>query len=352
MKKVLTTLSLMTNLCKITMAKDCVSKFECATRIKWSSCSITWTINEISKLVVFNYSKEDPLLSKTFSTDSNHVWQLQLYMTRSSNLEIHCNAVLISGGILNITINCSISFLDIEKKELITEKTSHYSRKCDVNEQQLFQSLIKDQLTIFCEINVGIEQTEPLCPTPVWDESYLHRSLNQKFEKFQGNQFLTDVDLEVSGKTFKGHKLILAAVSPVFEKMFQGNSHEHQNNRVIIEDVDADVFEELMTYIYSGQLPHLKEMVSDLLAVADKYSILPLLEICMTDLLKNMSVDDAAATYVLADRHSLHQVKPTIIHFMKKHFYDVATSAGWISLVTHHPQLTKEIRDKLREKTV
>ena len=107
-----------------------------------------------------------------------------------------------------------------------------------------------------------------------------------------------------------------------------------------------------MTYIYSRQLPHLKEMSSDLLAVADKYSILPLLQICMNDLLENMSVDDAAATYVLADRHSLHQVKPVIIHFMKKHFYEVAASAGWISLGNHHPQLIKEIQDKLREKTV
>ena len=330
------------------MAEGCVSKFECETRIQWSGCSITWTINESSKL---RFSSKSPLLSKTFSTDSNHVWQLKLSKTYNyDHAAIKCEAELIPGSSRYNTYECSISFLDIKKKELIAEKKCYLSQT--VKADGFFESLLKDQLTIFCEINVGIEQTEPLCPTPVWDESYLHRSLNQKFEKFQGNQFLTDVDLEVSGKTFKGHKLILAAVSPVFEKMFQGRSQEHQNNRVIIEDVSADVFEELMTYIYSGQLPHLKEMSPDLLAVADKYSILPLLQICMTDLLENMSVDDAAATYVLADRHSLHQVKPVIIHFMKKHFYEVAASAGWISLGNHHPQLIKEIQDKLREKTV
>jgi len=129
-------------------------------------------------------------------------------------------------------------------------------------------------------------------------------------------------------------------------------TQEQQNNHVVIEDVKADVFEELMTYIYSGQLPNLKEMSSELLAVADRYCILSLLRICMNNLLENMSVEDAAATYVLADRHSLHQVKPVIIHFMKKHFYEVATSAGWFSLGNHHPQLAKEIGDKILEKTV
>jgi kelch-like protein 20/kelch repeat/BTB domain-containing protein 2 len=272
-------------------------------------------------------------------------------MARPRNVEIDCKAFLISDNIRYATINCSISFLDNEKKELITEKTGHFSRKY-VEEYEFFKSLLKDQLTIFCEISVVIEQTELLCPSPVWDESYLHRNVNQNIEKFQGSQFLTDVDLEVSGKTFKGHKLILAAVSPVFEKMFQGKSQENQNNRVIIKDVRADVFEELMTYIYSGQLPHLKEMSSELLEVADRYWILPLLQICMNDVLENMSVEDAAATYVLADRHSLHQVKPVIIHFMKKHFYEVATSAGWLSLGNHHPQLAKEIGDKILEKTV
>ena len=334
------------------MPKDCVSRYECESRIKWSSCSITWTINDLSKLI-FNYSDEHPLLSKSFSNDANHVWQLKLSMARPRNVEIDCKAFLISDNIRYATINCSISFLDNEKKELKTEKTGHFSRRCIVEEYEFFKTFLrKEQLTIFCEISVAIEQTELLCPSPVWDESYLHRSVNQNIEKFQGSQFLTDVDLEVSGKTFKGHKLILAAVSPVFEKMFQGKSQENQNNRVIIKDVRADVFEELMSYIYSGQLPHLKEMASDLLAVADKYSILPLLQICMNNLLENMSVEDAAATYVLADRHSLHQVKPVIIHFMKKHFYEVATSAGWLSLGNHHPQLTKEILDKLRAKIV
>ena len=322
------------------MAEVCVCKFESQTMMHWSGCSFTWIIDNISDLSFPSYK---PLLSTKFSTESKHtsqpIWQLKLY--KSNNL-INCEAIVISSGSKFNTHTCRISFLDIGKKTLFTGTDN--VQFLSVNEQELFKSLINDQLTIFCEVNVGPKQAEA--------EVCLHRSMKEKIEKFHGNQFLTDVDLEVTGKTFKGHKLMLAAVSPVFEKMFQGNSQEHQNNRVIIEDVDADVFEEVMTYIYSGQLPHLKEMSSDLLAVAGKYSILPLLQICMTDLLENMSVDDAAATYVLADRHSLHQVKPVIIHFMKKHFYEVAASAGWISLGNHHPQLIKEIQDKLREKTV
>ena len=349
------------------MPKDCVGlSYKSETRIKWSSVSYKWTVKEISTFqnphICTYFTESQPLLSPKFRTESNHVFQLKLFKVLGNwgEEDITCQVHLTNDS--DNTTHAAHQMLDgvIEfgnaKNEIlhwIWIGPGNLTLSVAVSQlNEFFNKLEIDELTIYCEIHVGTEQAEPLCPTPVWDESYLHRSVNENIEKFQGNQFLTDVDLEVSGKTFKGHKLILAAVSPVFEKMFQGNSHEHQNNRVIIEDVDADVFEELMTYIYSGQLPHLKEMSPDLLAVADKYSILPLLQICMIDLLENMSVDDAAATYVLADRHSLHKVKPTIINFMKKHFYEVAASAGWVSLGNHHPQLIKEIQDKFWEETV
>ena len=332
------------------MPKNFVS-YESEIRIKWSSCSFKWTINEVSKLLLSSRG----IMSENFSSESNDVFGLQL----NEAFELHWIYLFLISSPSSITlVEGSFSLINNgikEKGEVIQSEIREYNNPildtC-INLKEFLKRQERDQFTIICEVSVGYQQTDLVRLSPVWGKIYQQGSLNQKFEKFQGNQFLTDVELEVSGKTFKGHKLILAAVSPVFEKMFQGNSQEHQNNRVIIEDVDADVFEELMTYIYSGQLPHLKEMVSDLLAVADKYSILPLLQICMNDLLENMSVDDAAATYVLADRHSLHQVKPVIIHFMKKHFYDVATSAGWQSLVNNYPQLTKEIRDKISENSV
>lgn len=44
-------------------------------------------------------------------------------------------------------------------------------------------------------------------------------------------------------------------------------------NRVDISDVDPDVFKEMMGFIYTGKAPNLEKMADNLLAAADKVSV-------------------------------------------------------------------------------
>lgn len=43
-------------------------------------------------------------------------------------------------------------------------------------------------------------------------------------------------------------------------------------NRVEINDVDPDVFKEMMRFVYTGKAPNLDKMADNLLAAADKVS--------------------------------------------------------------------------------
>lgn len=43
-------------------------------------------------------------------------------------------------------------------------------------------------------------------------------------------------------------------------------------NRVEINDVDPEVFKEMMRFIYTGKAPNLDKMADNLLAAADKVS--------------------------------------------------------------------------------
>ena len=66
------------NICKIfcvqiTMPKNFVT-YESEIRIKWSSCSFKWTINEVSKLLLSSRG----IMSENFSSESNDVFGLQL----------------------------------------------------------------------------------------------------------------------------------------------------------------------------------------------------------------------------------------------------------------------------------
>jgi speckle-type POZ protein len=68
--------------------------------------------------------------------------------------------------------------------------------------------------------------------------------LKELFEKMP----LSDVTFIIRGQTFSAHKAILAMRSPVFAAMFLHPTKEMQTSKVEVEDVDPDVFQEVLRY--------------------------------------------------------------------------------------------------------
>ena len=62
----------------------------------------------------------------------------------------------------------------------------------------------------------------------------------------------------------------ISASSIVFEKMFQQDITETSKNKVDLKDIEPDVFEELLNYIYTGKVTKLENMAADLLDAAFK----------------------------------------------------------------------------------
>ena len=52
--------------------------------------------------------------------------------------------------------------------------------------------------------------------------------------------------------------------------MFEHEMEEKKLGRVEILDVDHEVMEEMLRFIYTGEAPNLDKMADDLLAAADK----------------------------------------------------------------------------------
>ena len=79
---------------------------------------------------------------------------------------------------------------------------------------------------------------------------------------------LADVVLLVKKTTeFNVHKTILAARSPVFAAMFE---HDCRQNRVDIPDVEVEVFQELLRYLYTDQVQEIEKYAVELYIAADK----------------------------------------------------------------------------------
>ncbi|XP_049315439.1 actin-binding protein IPP-like isoform X2 [Bactrocera dorsalis] len=78
--------------------------------------------------------------------------------------------------------------------------------------------------------------------------------LMTKIFSFYDEQSLIDVTFKVSNPTalVPAHRLILAAASPYFENLFNGN--QSTNPVIEINDIDSNIFERLITFCYTGQV--------------------------------------------------------------------------------------------------
>ena len=77
------------------------------------------------------------------------------------------------------------------------------------------------------------------------------------------------------------HRAFLSARSPVFLAMFQHDTAEFQKKEIEMPDVEPEVAEMMLKYIYSGDIKTIKPgMEEELLVAADKYSLLELKELC------------------------------------------------------------------------
>lgn len=61
-------------------------------------------------------------------------------------------------------------------------------------------------------------------------------------------------------------------------------------NRVEINDVEPEVFKEMMCFIYTDKAPNLDKMADDLLAAADKVICFSLIEFVVVNIRADISV--------------------------------------------------------------
>ena len=110
-------------------------------------------------------------------------------------------------------------------------------------------------------------------PVPEFKEKVESSSKNVALECYQAllqSAKLADFTFVIGGKEFAVHKAILAAQSPVFAGMFEHEMREQIESRLELTDVEVEVFEQLLRYIYSGKVPEMDKFALDLFVVADK----------------------------------------------------------------------------------
>eukprot|EP00088_Acartia_fossae_P068928 TRINITY_DN8858_c0_g1_i1.p1 TRINITY_DN8858_c0_g1~~TRINITY_DN8858_c0_g1_i1.p1 ORF type:complete len:394 (+),score=91.00 TRINITY_DN8858_c0_g1_i1:45-1226(+) len=154
----------------------------------------------------------------------------------------------------------------------------------------------------------------------------------------------SDCTIICEGKEFKCHKNILSARSTVFEAMFSHSSMlEAQSSIVNIEDLDADVVQDMIKYIYSGRTTSLSTKADRLLSAAEKYDLRELKGMCETSLCDTIHTENVLDLLVLADLHQANNLRNLALKVIVESGKEIVSQAGWREKLKAYPEIMADM---------
>ena len=161
---------------------------------------------------------------------------------------------------------------------------------------------------------------------------------------FNSMQF-SDVIFKVRGRDFPAHKSILSARSEVFAAMFQHPTKENLTNQIEIEDIEPDVFQELLRFVYTGrvQVDKLETMAAGLFIAADKYLMDQLKSTCENHLLRHMSPDNCVFLLLNGDLQNPSEPLKEAAKFFRRLPSQVMATESWAKMEEENTRLLCQI---------
>ena len=131
---------------------------------------------------------------------------------------------------------------------------------------------------------------------------------------------------------------ILSARSRVFADMFQ---QMKESERIHIQDIQFDIFKELLHYLYSGRLslPLTEAVAQPLFMAANKYHIDDLKEECVGFLLGCICMENAIKLMIWAHTNSVDNLKEVALSFVVLHGKEICLCKEWEELTKNYPDL-------------
>ncbi|XP_033965957.1 kelch-like protein 41a [Pseudochaenichthys georgianus] len=112
---------------------------------------------------------------------------------------------------------------------------------------------------------------------------------------------LIDCILKVGDRSIPCHQLILSACSPYFRELyFSEDDKETDKMEVVLENLDPDVMEAIVNYMYSADIDINDDNVQGILAAANRFQIPSVFTVCVNYLQKQLSEKNCLGIYRLA----------------------------------------------------
>ena len=170
------------------------------------------------------------------------------------------------------------------------------------------------------------------------DHSQHCLQLTDRLEILRNNERFCDVIVEVKGKEIKAHKAVLAASSPFFLTLLESNMRESNEHliKIELEEATASIMEDVLKYVYTGNVSVSEESVHNLIATAD-YLLLPGLKSLACDFLKGiLATENCVFNYYFAERYQCMNLMEECRELIKSNFSAVMETDDFLNLDVRH----------------
>ncbi|XP_041347836.1 BTB/POZ domain-containing protein 2-like [Gigantopelta aegis] len=168
------------------------------------------------------------------------------------------------------------------------------------------------------------------------------KSLSKCLRHSLENRMFSDVTFKVGReqKSVQAHRLIVSIRSGVFEAMFYGPLAEQ--DEIVIPEVEHDIFEQFLRYLYTDDVTMDGASVMGLLYVSKKYNVKTLEQKCLAYLSSSMTADNACVILEQAHVFDEQELKEKALTFILENGDAALKSSGVIDLC--HECLVKIIQ--------
>ncbi|KAI4499440.1 hypothetical protein M0802_005336 [Mischocyttarus mexicanus] len=173
--------------------------------------------------------------------------------------------------------------------------------------------------------------------------------LYQRLEKIYSDKKSTDVKINVNGKEFLVHKIIISR-SCVLMDMLKNSLSKNNKNVIDIINTTPEVFEVILKYLYIGETGDIdfhrqdqNTFLFDLMLAADFYRIIDLSIKLINTTMKHLSSDNVIPTLMFAQKCNILNLKTTCMDFMRIYGKAASQTSAFKDLVTQFPNLAAEL---------
>lgn len=209
--------------------------------------------------------------------------------------------------------------------------------------------LPEDKLTIVCHVTLRAEQQINIPGMKMLQNAKTKKSLKpaeqlmNDFEFALNDKEFSDVKIVCGDKVFECHRIFLSSRSTVFRAMFQHGTTEAQTRRIEIKELEPEVLQAMLEYIYTGNMEFSSLKPEVMLAAAQMYDLGLLKDFYEEKLCKGLDISNCVDMLVMGDLHEAAALKRDAMRLIVINLSSVVESPDWQDKLISYPVLMSEV---------